>query len=109
MQKKNFVLGSPSLFTKKRILFLFEISKIKRVFILVIIIEIILPEVNVSVSPFVRVIWFSIVYKGEPFNHRRLANFHNQGHHSQRRPGCPAIVSASSSYRHTFKSGPPVL
>ena len=46
---------------------------------------------------------FSILDKGERCNHYSLANFHNQGHRSQRRPGYPAIVSALSSYRHIFK------
>ena len=105
MQKTiNVVLGSASsIHNIKWILFLCEIStndylfflisfkiwKIKGVLILVII----LPRVNVSVSLFARAIWFSIVDKGDSCNHSRLANFHNQGHHSQRRPGCPAIVS----------------
>ena len=46
---------------------------------------------------------FSILDKGERCNHYSLANFHNQGYRSQRRPGYPAIVSALSSYRHIFK------
>ena len=86
-KNKNVVFGSASLFTSFNISNNNTINKINNIIIIVII----LPHK------------FSIVDKGEPCNHCSLANFHNQGHSSQRRPGYPAIVSALSSYRHIFK------
>ena len=86
-KNKNVVFGSASLFTSFNISNNNTINKINNI-------------INNSNNSTHR---FSILDKGERCNHNSLANFHNQGHRSQRRPGYPSIVSALSSYRHIFK------
>ena len=86
-KNKNVVFGSASLFTSFNISNNNTINKINNI-------------INNSNNSTHR---FSILDKGERCNHYSLANFHNQGYRSQRRPGYPAIVSALSSYRHIFK------
>ena len=86
-KNKSVVFGSASLFTSFNISNNNTINKINNI-------------INNSNNSTHR---FSILDKGERCNHYSLANFHNQGHRSQRRPGYPAIVSALSSYRHIFK------